>query len=176
MEVLFWGSFFWGVAFLLHLIIWKINLPQKQTKVLLLIFFGTFCIGIIALWFVSTSYFLKFSLITIESFSEYLHICLFFTSLTFAYVVTYPAIEVDSPSLLIIMSIYKAGLEGFDKKKLYEILTDDILVKPRIKDLIVGNMVYMDMDMDKLKLTKKGVFFVRIFIMYRKLMNAQKGG
>ena len=174
MKVLFLGLIFFCAAFLMHFIIWKINLPKKQTKSLLLIFFGTFCIGIIALWGILTTHFVNFALFAPINLSEYLHVCLFFTSITFAYVVTYPAIEVDSPSLLIIMSIYKAGSEGFDKKKLYEILTDDILVKPRIKDLIVGNMIYMDMD--KLKLTKKGIFFVRIFIMYRELINAQKGG
>lgn len=163
MKILLWGLIIFFLSFFLHLVIWKIHLPKKQTKALLQIFFGILIMSILILTRVS---FFKFW--------EYVHISLFFISLALAYVITYSAIEADSPSLVIIMNIIKTGQEGLDKGRLYEMMTDELLVIPRIRDLVNDKMVYLDKY--KYKLTLKGLLFVSIFIYYRKLLNAEKGG
>lgn len=73
-----------------------------------------------------------------------------------------------------ILKINEAGSKGFDKEIFERELTDDILIKPRVKDLLEDKMVYIDRE--KYKPTLKGILFVRIFILYRKLLNARKGG
>lgn len=89
--------------------------------------------------------------------------------------ITYSALEADSPSLVIVTTIANAGPNGLDKKYFDELMNDDILVKPRIRDLLLNKMA--EMEGDKYVLTPKGVLFARIFIVYRKIMNvSRKGG
>lgn len=174
MKVLLWGIILFVLAFLLHLIIWKIRLPKRQIRMLLLIFFGVLILGIVNLW----SIMLPLTVLGLSApytLAEYIHVVLFFTSLTLAYIVTYTAIEVDSPSMVMVMQIDNACPYGLEKMEFAKTLTDDILVKPRIRDLVTAKLTYMDGD--KYKLTPEGVLLASIFIFYRKLMNNySKGG
>jgi hypothetical protein len=163
MKVLFWGIILFCCAFFVHLIVWRIRLPKRQTKTLLVIFFGTLLIGLFTLG--SAKFILP----------EYLHIVLFVTSLTLAYMITYSALEADSPSLVMIMSIANAGITGLLKTQFEQRMTDDVLIIPRIQDLLRDQMIYEQEG--KYKLTSKGLLFARIFIVYRHILNiSQKGG
>ncbi len=173
MKVLFWGLTIFCLSFLLHLVIWKIHLPKRQTDTLLQIFFGGLIIGVLILWGIQDFMPLLGTYIP-EDLSEYLHISLFVISLTLAYVITYSGLEADSPSLVMIMTIANAGSDGLAKKSFMQTMSDETLVKPRIMDLVRDKMVYMDKD--RYKPTLKGSLFVLIFILYRKLLNLQKGG
>jgi len=50
MKVLFWGIFLFWAAFFVHVLVWKIHLPKRQTKTLLQIFFATLIVGLFTLW------------------------------------------------------------------------------------------------------------------------------
>jgi len=147
-------------------------LPKRQTKVLLQIFLITLSAGIF-------SFKPLFSLTGINIFavldvSEYLHISIFFISLLLAYMITYSAIEADSPSLVMVLNIAGTGPAGLDKVEFDRIINDDVLVKPRVHDLVIDKMVYLEGD--RYRLTRKGVLLSRIFIIYRKILGAGKGG
>lgn len=173
MKVLLWGLIFFALAFLIHFIIWKVHSPKSQIKVLLQIFFGTLIIGSIGLW--SFAVHLKnLGFYTPDTLPEFIHISLFFISLTLAYIVTYTAVEVDSPSMVMVMQIDNAGPDGLEKMAFTRTMTDDILVKPRIRDLVTAKIAYKDDN--KYRLTPKGVLLARIFIFYRKLMNNPSRG
>ena len=173
MLVLIYSLLLFSIAFIFHVVLWKIRLPKRQTKVLLQIFFGILSAGILSL--ISISFFVsEVDSIVPQKIPEYLHICLLFISLTLSYMITYSALEADSPTLVMVMTIKKAGQEGLDKKEFDSMLNDDLLIKPRIRDLITDKMAYLDGE--KYKLTTKGVLFAQIFIWYRKLLNAPKGG
>ena len=58
--------------------------------------------------------------------------------------------------------------------KLEEITDDDLLLKPRIEDLLADKLIYLCAD--KYKLTARGVLTAGVFHFYRKLLNAPKGG
>lgn len=173
MKILLWGLIIFIDSFLLHLAIWKIRLPNKQTNTLLILFFGNlfFFLGLIFSFGLLSPANSRFFPSTLP---EILHIGLLFSSLTLAYIITYSAIEVDSPSLSMVLAIDKAGKEGLEKKILETTLTDDFLVIPRVNDLLRDKLIYKDND--KFKLTPKGKSFVSIFIFWRKLMQAQTGG
>ena len=174
MNILFYGICLILTALLIHFIIWRIRLPQNQTKALLKIFFGTLMIGTLVLW-KFPDYVVFFGIATPAEIYEYIQLSFFFVSLTLAYIVTYSAIEVDSPSLVIVMDIAQAGRAGLDKKSLKQKLNDDLLVVPRVRDLITGRLAYLDGK--TYKLTGKGIFIARIFIAYRRLLRkTQKGG
>lgn len=163
MKTLFLGTTIFCAAFFLHLLIWKISMPKRQRKMLLEIFLGTLIVSFVILRGIVQ--------LTIL---EYVHIALFFIALTTAYIITYSAIEVDSPSLVMVMHIAQAGPAGLDKEKFGQLMNDDVLIKPRLEDLLTDKMIYLDSG--RYKLTKTGFLFVRPFILYRKLLRLEKGG
>ncbi len=172
MNILIFGFFLIALAFLIHLAFWRIRLPKRQTRILLLIFFGTYFSSIPLVEFVSGEF--RSSLPVPQNIFDYAHVFLFFTSFTLAYIITYSALEVDSPSLVIVKLISEAGSSGFHRDRLEAQLSDEILVIPRINDLLRDRMAFLNGD--KLNLTLKGKWFVRIFIFYRFLLNARTGG
>jgi len=163
MNILYYEAIIFIFAFFVHLFIWRISLPKKSHTVLLLnIFFGIF----------AASIFLK--VVLLPQPADYWRLFLLHSSLTLAYIVTYSAIEVDSPSLVILLNIAKSSPCGLSKERLYGIMSNEILVIPRIEDLVNDKMVFIDKD--KYKLSPKGVFLVNIFILFRELLKAPKGG
>ena len=174
MSVLFYGTGLILIAFFIHLIIWKIRRPENETRALLQIFFGTLI--------VSTSILCKLSpCVTIFGIPapttnyEYLQLCFFFISVSLAYIATYSVLEVDSPSLVIVMNIARAGSKGLDRNSLEQKMGDDVLIIPRVRDLVAAGMVYLDGEAYRIK--PKGALLVRIFVGYRELLKkTQKGG
>src|SRR3989338_10174988 len=116
MLVLLYSLLLFSFAFFLHVILWKIYLPKRQAKVLLQIFFGILIVGILFLINIS-SFVSEAENLVPQKIPEYLHICLIFISLTLSYMITYSALEADSPTLVMVMTIEKAGQEGLDKKE-----------------------------------------------------------
>ena len=173
MKVLLWGIFLVCLGFLIHVILWKIRLPRKHTKALLQIFLGTLFLGVIIIfWSARSSGHIH--RIAPEHLSEYLHIALLVISFTLAYIITYSALEADSPSLVMIMKIANAGVEGVGKTRFEQLMSDDLLILPRIRDLLRDNLVYQEGE--KYKLTAKGRVFARIFIVYRQILKIDRKG
>ena len=172
MNILLWSFFLFVLSFITHLIVWKIKIPKRQTKTILQIFFGVWIIAVLFTRF--NPDFPLFSFSAPAKFLDLLHMALFHTSLTLAYMITYSAMEADSPTLVMILKIASAGTEGLEKSELDKSLTDHILVIPRIQDLLRDKLALIRNG--KYQLTPKGTLFARIFICYRNLLKAQQGG
>jgi hypothetical protein len=106
--------------------------------------------------------------------SELLHVCLFVTAMILAYMITYTALEADSPSLVMTLKLKAAGKSGIPKEEFETFLSDDLIVLPRLKDLLVDKMAYKEGDI--YRLTPKGRFMAKLFIFYRLLLGLEKGG
>lgn len=146
---------------LTHITIWKIKVPIKQSAALLKISGLTILL------------FLIFSWPFYGNFLAGLHIFIVFISLVLAYLITYSAVEVDSPSLVIINMVAESGSVGISKDRLLDKLSDEKLVIPRIDDLKRDNLVYSD---GKYKLSAAGYLMTRLFVVFRKFLNLPKGG
>ena len=173
MKTLVWGIALISLSFLTHLIIWRVRLPLRQTKTLLVLFFGILSIGLmtnyfLAQWLGEPQQWLFYSI------PEYLQIVIFFTALTLGYIITYSALEADSPSLVIILSIHKSGKEGMSKQKFEQLMNNTILIDPRIADLERDQMVIFNHG--KYQLTSKGRRFAQLFTVYRRMLRANVGG
>lgn len=162
MNILFLGILLFFISFLIHILVWKICLPKNHTVRLLQIFFGVF---------IAALYLLRNNLVLP---CENLYLSILFTSLTLAYISNYSAVEVDSPSLVIVGAIASSGSEGLSKDILKEKLNDRVLVIPRINDLLRGGMIYLDGD--RYKLHPKGDFIARIFIAFRNILGIERKG
>lgn len=172
MNVLICGLTLFFMAFFIHLIVWKIHLPKNHTKAILLIFILTLICGIFILRKLPVNIYFFGAPQTVY---EYLQISLLFISLMSAYIATYPGIEVDSPSLVMVAEIAVMGGKGLDKDIFEQKINNNQLVTRRLDDLVAGRMVSYDNGI--YKLTRKGATIARIFIEYRKLLRKNyKGG
>ncbi len=172
MNVLFYGLLLAAFAFLLHLVVWRIHLPKKQTSTLLRIFSFVLILGVFLLF--KFPELINWNISPAKNFFEIVQFFLLFISVAVAYIVSYPAIEVDSPTLIIIKAVSDAGPQGLDKSRLEEMMNDDLLIMPRIKDMLSDNMVYLDGK--RYKLMAKGLIMARLFSFYRNIIGGTKGG
>ena len=159
MSVLFYGILTFCLAMLIHLAAWRLCLPKKNRAfVLANVFFWTLVLGAMIL----------------RGIPGYLDYIVLYCCLAAAYIVSYPAIEADSPSLVIVRGIAGAGRSGLDKSEIYKAMSDEILVVARIEDLLADDLIRMDSG--KYLLTAKGRFLAGIFVRFRRLLNVPKGG
>jgi hypothetical protein len=172
-KVLIWGMGIFFISLILHLIVWRISVPGRGMKVLLQIFFGTLTTTILFLC-AGSAISAGFGSFAPDGVLGYVHVSIFFSALALAYTITYSAIEADSPSIGMIMKIAGSGADGLPEGEFEGALTDDVLIRPRIEDLINDELIFLDKDI--YRLTAKGATFIHPFIMYRKLLNLQKGG
>jgi hypothetical protein len=163
MSVLISGSLLFAIALLMHLAVWRLRYPRNPIKTLILLFGAVLLFGIIFL-FLYASY----------TAIQYLHIVLLFFSLFVCYLITYSAIEADSPSLVIVSRIARAGKEGLPSESIKESLGDDLLIEPRLKDLVDARLV--DLSGPAYKINEKGRLFVLPFVVFRNFLGLGKGG
>ena len=159
MKVLFYASLTFLIALFAHLVIWKFWMPKKNRPVVLVIIF---------FWV------LVLSIVMLKNFSQCIDYIVLYCSLTFAYILSYPAMEADSPSLAILNNIAKASKDGLAKVELYKVMTDEVVVVARINDLLNDGLVYVESN--KYFLTSQGLFLASVFVGFRKLLNLPKGG
>lgn len=151
-----------AIALMIHVAYWKIRIPHKQTFSLLKIFLSVWLISSISLWSEGkTPVFL-------------LHYFIAYWSFMAAYIVTYSALEVDSPSLVIVRKIDEAGEKGFAADEFDSFANDDLLIRPRLRDLLRDNLAKVDGD--RYVITPHGEKLVRIFIVFRRTLGLPKGG
>ena len=172
MKILFWGSLVFFASFLLHLAVWKVRIPARQTKTILFILFGGLGASLAAFVLVPS-----FSLACFPVPSgpaELLATALFVSSFSLAYVITYSAVEADSPTLVMIKTVADAGARGLAREDFFAVLNDAVLVEPRIRDLLTDRMAVLEGG--RYSLPKKGRLFAAVFTKYRALLRLGKGG
>ncbi len=173
MKILFWGSTIFFVAFTLHLMIWRRPGARISIRRLIRIFAGAL-VTVLALLWIGSLFNAELKRIAPSDLLEYLQIILFYTALSLSYAITYSAIEAESPSVVMILEIARNGKQGMRKTDFENMMSDEILTKPRIEDLLNDKLIYKDKD--KYRISPSGSIFVRPFIFYRSLLNLGKGG
>ena len=173
MGVLVYGSVFLVSAFALHVIVWRTKLPKRQAKWVVTIFTGVLVLGTCVLYLSGPAMSVG-SFQPPERFHEYVQLWLLHLSVTLAYLFTYSAIEADSPSLVMISKIAEAGPNGLSVSDFWQFMNDDVLIEPRLRDLVLDKMA--EFDGGRYRLTTKGRQLALFFAFYRGLIRAGKGG
>lgn len=161
MSILLAGSGLFAAAFCLHLALWRVRAPRRQIKALLRLFFGALAAALLLGWAAGPAA-LRFAP------AEALHLLLFYTGLTLAYIITYSAVQVDSPSLVIVAAIAAGGGAGLGRDALFAGLTDEILVRPRLEDLVRDEVVAFDGAV--YRMCPRGSRFLALIVGWRRLM------
>lgn len=173
MRVLVWGLALLAAAFLVHVAVWRIRVPVRQVKVVLFIFFGTL-FAALCVFLAADQLSPGLRRLSPGGAAELVQLALLFGSVSLAYMITYSAVEVDSPSLHMVLAIHRAGAGGLPEAGLLALRRDDRLVAPRVRDLVVDRMAVLEGS--HYRLTPKGVALARLFILYRGVLGAGKGG
>ena len=147
----------------LHLLIWKVRLPKHHTRSLLILFVIVLG-GWLALW--------PFHMMEL---SAALHVCLFYTALSFYYVITYSAIEGDSPTLSLIRHLNVRGGRGLSSRELHEFLEQRPFIKARIAALMHDGLLREENG--RYFVAGRGSLFFRLILMFRRLYGSiERGG
>ena len=155
-------------AFAVHVGVWKNGLPCNHSKSLMIIFIGVLA----AATLVAAVFQQGFDLV--GGLNGYIQIAWAYLAVMLAYVVTYSGIEVDSPSLVMVLEIAAAGVQGYDQQRLYQLMDNDRLVSPRVNDLLNGEMVVLQKGF--YFLTPKGKRVARLFCFYRRVLKRERKG
>jgi len=158
-----------AAAFSAHLVLWRVRLPRLHTAALLAVFFGT----------LAASLALAATVPAPLSYGprgpwQYLLVVTFHASLSLAYIAFYSAIEEDSPSCLIVLSVAGAGAAGRSREELATLLDDDRLVLSKIRSMLRDGMVTEKGGV--LALTPFGGSIARAYLLVERVFGLARGG
>jgi hypothetical protein len=105
---------------------------------------------------------------------DYVNFIVLYAALAIAWVVTYPPIQADSPSMTIVLDVDRAGPLGRSRAELLEHLDDAALILPRLEDLVTLGLV--DTRQGRYVLRPAGAKIARFNLAFRALMKMEKGG
>jgi hypothetical protein len=167
MNILIAGIFLLLMAFILHLLIWKVRIPDNPIKTITILFTSILLGGIFVLRYASLSN-LIFESAALLSFSECLHVTLIFMSLLSVYYFVYGALTDESPSMFTMLNVAGMDEEGLSENELNELITDDLFIRPRMDYLVDEKMVCLQEE--KYRLGSKGKNFIGMINFFQNLM------
>jgi hypothetical protein len=125
-----------GTTFAVHLVWWRVSLPRRQRAVLLLLFLGG---GVLLSPLVAMV--LKAAGLPPLSWVQWLNAALAVLSVALAYVVTYSALEADSPTLSLIRRVARSGPAGVTMGQLEDFMNERPFVAARLSALLEEGML-----------------------------------
>ncbi len=175
MNVLLNSLLLFGFAFVVHLVLWRIHVPKRQTASLLILFAVLLAAGG-CLLMGDTLHLAKLGIPAIGTAADLLQIGSFYIACMLAYIVVYSALAADSPSLVLIQQIADAGAAGLSRESLREQASAAVLIDPRLQDLIKDRVA--DFDAGRYRLRPKGERLARLITFYRNTLmrRFEKGG
>lgn len=93
--------------------------------------------------------------------------------LSSAYIMTYPAVEAVSPSLVMALMLGRAGPRGVARDEIEEFFATDRVLAPRFRDLVDSGLV-TESD-GSFTLTDRGRALIRFFVVFRKIIGLPAG-
>jgi len=166
LTVLLAGTMLLGSSLLVHLIWWRIALPKRQTRTLLVVFTTTplVVVTIVAV----AGYPLHLSISSISL------VALFHASCALTYIALYSAIEQQSPTLAIVSRLSKSGNAGCTTDQLQASFGQEMPMENRLA--LMEQSAWLRTDGDQLRLTDEGRFFARLFDRAAQVFGLSKGG
>jgi len=147
------------LGWLIHFGIWRVWLPRTQLKALLLIFMSVWPVGII------------FLAIRGSQDGVLLHILYFsalYWSAALSYVITYSAMEGDSPTLSLTRHLYRRGESGLSHEEIEEFFRQRPFLGARVKALITDN-IFIE-EQGGFRLSPGRYLFFHTILLYRRIV------
>jgi len=151
------------LAWVTHLIVWRIRLPKHHIQALLVVFALVFSGWLVVAFAWQVSWL------------ELIRIALFYATMALCYVITYSAIEGDSPTLSLMRVLTKNGSEGLSQAGMDDFVLQRPFVQTRLAALVHSGLV-REVDGGYVLDGTPSLFF-RLILGFRKLYGPiSKGG
>lgn len=171
MPLLLTGALLSVLPFVLHWALWRVYLPRRQTRAIVLLTLAVDAASLLGLaWSQGT----LAGAPGAPSPVVYAHLGLFMFGMLCAYVITYSALEADSPTLVMVQMLYEAKPQGLEVEKFLARLGDAVLVLPRVRDLERDGMA--EVRQGRYVLTPKGRLMAQGFTRFARLLRVGLGG
>jgi hypothetical protein len=151
-----------GSSFLVHLVWWRVSLPKRQTRTLLVIF----AVVPVLVAFTLPRLHLSLPQVTL--------VALFDASCALTYIALYSAIEQQSPTLAIVSRLAAAGDAGCSEGELQQSFGQELPMANRLA--LMEQSSWLRVDGTSLVLTDEGRFFARLFDRAANVFGLAKGG
>jgi hypothetical protein len=142
MEILSSAVFLFISGTLVHVILWRIKLPSAQTMALLKIYVGTYLIWL-GLWGSGQKWF------WIHSLADLIQCTLLYGAILLAYIVTYSAVEAESPTLTIMMIVHEGPATGTRLDQIYAYVDGHPFLRARLDALLSSGALVIENDVIK---------------------------
>ena len=164
MSYLFLSAGALFIAWIVHLAIWRWRLPKAQLKALLVIFSVVWAIAALLI----LTDFVGFGSFAAGWLVGFLYFCLIYWSAAFCYVITYSAMEGDSPTLSLTRHLHRRGEEGVSHEEIEEFFRQRPFVGARVKALVTDN-IFVEEE-GGYRLYPGSYLFFRIILGYRRVV------
>ena len=167
-HIILFGIAIFLFFLLIHIVIWRIKIPNNDILVLFLILLSISIFTVVVFIQVRIDNVLK----NLGE-SDMCAVILLYFALSFAYIMSYPAIQAISPSLEIMMIIGEKKNKINKKEDIIKIYNENVIFEDRIFDLKKNDLIKNDGGYYKLTLAAK--IIINIFILYRKIIGLSFG-
>jgi hypothetical protein len=152
------------IAWIVHLAIWRWRLPKAQLKTLLVIF--------ALVWAVASLSVLP-GVAGVGSFAPgslvgFLYFFLIYWAGALCYVITYSAMEGDSPTLSLTRHLHRKGAGGVSHEEIEEFFRQRPFVGARVKALVTDN-IFIE-ESGGYRLASGNYLFFRLILGYRRVV------
>lgn len=162
MGILLWSIGCLAIGLCCHLVLWRVWLPKRQLRVLLLIFMVAFSFGMVLMIFAGCG------ADGVEPLVCGLYFALIYWSAALCYVITYSAMEGDSPTLSLTRYLHRSGDEGVPHEEIEEFFRQRPFVGARVKALITDNVLIEEQG--GYRLSRGTYLFFRVILGYRRMV------
>lgn len=159
-------------AFLFHLLWWRVRVPVQQLKALLLIFGAFFAAAslLVLLPWASSSLIVHPSSLASASgaWLGWLYFALFYWAAAFCYVITYSAMEGDSPTLSLTREFARRGAAGMSRDDIEKFFAQRPFIGARIAALVKDGVLVPEPA--GYRLAPGNYLFFRLILGYRRVV------
>ena len=152
------------IAWIVHLAIWRWRFPKAQLKALLVVFAVVWAIATLSV----LAGFVGVGSSPAGWLVGFLYFCLIYWSAALCYVITYSAMEGDSPTLSLTRHLHRRGEEGVSHEEIDEFFRQRPFVGARVKALVTEN-VFIE-EQSGYRLSPGRYVFFRVILGYRRIV------
>lgn len=173
-KILVGGFLIFFVCLLLHIAVWRWRYPKNRPAALVLIFIAlpialaSVCFGLKGLGLLSGA-----GNIAGLSLSDFLAVYLLHFALSTSYILSYPAVEAVSPSLMILLMIGDSRSSGLQYNDMLHCFDDGDLLQPRIQDLIDAGWIAESGN--SFSVTYRGFIILLFYMFMHRLLGVTRG-
>ncbi len=161
------------LALAAQVVVWRCRRPRGQYATLLGLYLGILLVAVAAFSTARPMAPALSGVLPVTRF-DYANFVVLYVALLLAYATTYSAVQADSPTMSILIRIEAAGAQGVSRADLLAGLTDELLVTPRLDDLVTGGLA--SRRAGRYVIAPRGALFAWAVASYRRLLGMERGG